>query len=124
VAQRASRGELEAQVMDVLWDAEESLTPREVQTAINTRRRGLAYTTVMTILVRLWQKELLDREPRGRAFAYRPVATRDELAALRMQEILDKSGDRLLALNHFVDGMSRREASQLARVLDERKQRR
>ena len=124
MAQRASRGELEAQVMDVLWDAEQWLTPREVQSAINRSRRGLAYTTVMTILVRLWQKEMLDREPRGRAFAYRPVATRDEMAALRMQEILDKSGDRLLALNHFVDGMSRREASQLARVLDERTKRR
>ena len=110
--------------MDVLWDAEGSLTPREVQNAINTGRRKLAYTTVMTILVRLWQKDMLDREARGRAFAYRPVATRDELAALRMQEILDKSGDRMLALNHFVDGMSGREAGHLARVLDERKKRR
>ena len=124
MAQRASRGELEAQVMNVLWDSPDALTPREVQDCINTRRRSLAYTTVMTILVRLWEKGMLEREQQGRAYAYWPVSSRDEWAAARMEEILAASGDRLVTLNHFVERMSAREAGQLARLLQAPRKRR
>ena len=120
---RLPRGELEAQVMNALWDSDDWLTPREVHEAITTRRRPLAYTTVMTILVRLWGKGMLDRQASGRAFAYRPVASRDEWAAQRMHEFLDASGDPLLTLNHFVDSISAREATQLKRMLEARRKR-
>ena len=118
---RLPRGELEARVMDVLWDAGDWMTPRDVHDAITTPRRPLAYTTVLTILVRLWNKGMLDRQGVGRAYGYRPVAGRDEWAAQRMHEVLESSGDRLVALNHFVDSISAREAAQLRRFLDERK---
>jgi predicted transcriptional regulator len=120
---RLPRGELEAQVMDVLWDAERWMTPRDVHLAITTPRRPLAYTTVMTILVRLWNKGMLERRNAGRAFEYQPVSSRDEWAAQRMHELLESSGDRLLTLNHFVESISAREATQLRRVLDDRKKR-
>jgi predicted transcriptional regulator len=77
----------------------------------------------MTILVRLWQKEMLDRRSAGRAFEYRPVSSRDEWAAQRMQDLLENSGDRLQTLHHFVSSISSKEATQLRRVLDERKKR-
>ncbi len=109
--------------MNALWDADDWMTPRAVHDAITTRRRPLAYTTVMTILVRLLDKGMLDRQAAGRAFAYRPVASRDEWAAQRMHEFLEASGDPLLALNHFVDSISAREATQLKRMLDARKKR-
>ena len=120
---RLPRGELEAQVMDALWDADGWMTPREVHAVITTPRRPLAYTTVMTILVRLWNKAMLEREASGRAFAYRPVATRDEWAAQRMHELLEASGDRSLTLSHFIDSISTREVTQLRRALDARKKR-
>jgi predicted transcriptional regulator len=120
---RLPRGELEAQVMDLLWDAPGWMTPSEVHQEITTPRRPLAYTTVTTILVRLWAKGMLEREASGRAFSYRPVASRDEWAAQRMQEILEASGDRRVTLNHFVDSISAREISQLRRVLDARRKR-
>lgn len=120
---RLPRGELEAQVMDVLWDADGWLTPRDVHPAITTARRPLAYTTVMTILVRLWQKGMLERRAAGRAFEYRPVSSRDEWAAQRMQDLLESSGDRLQTLHHFVASISAKEATQLRRVLDERRKR-
>jgi BlaI family transcriptional regulator, penicillinase repressor len=120
---RLPRGELEAQVMEVLWDTDGWMKPSEVHTAITTARRPLAYTTVMTILVRLWNKGMLTRRPAGRAFEYQPVASRDEWAAQRMHEFLESSGDRSLTLNHFVDSISAREATQLRRVLDARRKR-
>jgi len=66
---------------------------------------------------------MLEREAAGRAFAYRPVVSRDVWAAQRMQQILEASGDRRVTLNHFVDSISAREISQLRRVLDGRRKR-
>jgi len=109
--------------MDVLWDQGEPLTPREVHEAITTPRHPLAYTTVMTILVRLWDKGMLDREPRGRAYAYRPVTGRDEWAAERMRALLEQAADPSAALTHFVRAIDSREVAQLRRALDGRRRR-
>lgn len=120
---RLPRGELEAKVMNALWDAGGWMTPGQVHDAITTPRRPLAYTTIMTTLVRLWKKGMLERQTEGRAYGYQPVAGRDEWAAQRMLEVLESSGDRLVALDHFVDSISAREATQLRRFIDERKKR-
>jgi predicted transcriptional regulator len=109
--------------MDVLWDSDEWMTPGSVQEAVTTARRPLAYTTVMTILVRLWKKGMLERRSAGRAFEYRPLSDRDAWAAQRMREVLETSGDPSVTLNHFVDSISSKEASQLRRSLEARKKR-
>ena len=120
---RLGRGELEARVMDVLWDRNEAMTPREVHEAITTARRPLAYTTVMTILVRLWEKAMVDREHRGRAYAYRPVSGRDQWTAERMHTVLEQAADPGAALTHFVRAIDAREVAQLRRALDARRRR-
>lgn len=109
-------GELEAMVMDVLWDKRGWLTPGEVH-EILAARRSMAYTTVMTILVRLWQKGRLERQRDGRAFAYRARQSREEHAAARMQELLTTVADRPTALAHFVDALPLADRDQLRRVL-------
>lgn len=110
------RGELEAQVLELLWAEGQPLTPREVHLRL-CRQRPLAYTTVTTILVRLWRKGLLVRERSGRAFTYVPVETREERAASRMRELLAASGDRGTALSRFVESLPDAELSELRRVL-------
>lgn len=109
-------GELEAMVMDVLWDRRGWLVPGEVLQAL-ADNRSMAYTTVMTILVRLWQKGRLERQRDGRAFAYRAVHSREEHAATRMQELLTKVGDRPSALAYFVETLPAADRDQLRRVL-------
>jgi predicted transcriptional regulator len=109
--------------MDVLWADGGWMIPRDVHQIVGTPRRPLAYTTVMTILVRLWTKGMLDRESRGRAYAYRPVAGRDEWTAERMHELLEHSSDPAAALTHFARSIDAREAKQLRRALDGRRQR-
>jgi len=120
---RRSRGELEALIMNALWDADDWLTPRDVQDLVTTPRQPLAYTTVMTILVRLFDKGMVDRHAAGRAYAYRPVATREQWAAERMHDILVNAGDPLVALNRFVDSIDSKQARQLRKALDARKPR-
>lgn len=101
---RLPSGELENLVLDIVWAAPGPVTPREVHDSVSKTRK-LAYTTVMTILVRLCDKGILDREPAGRAYAYAPRITKEERAAARMGEALTAAGDPALALTHFVQAL-------------------
>ena len=113
---KLSTGELEGRVMDVLWSRGGWLTPGDVHEVI-AADHSVTYSTVMTILVRLWRKGRLDRERDGRAYAYHPRATREEDVASRMQEILGATHEPAVALAHFVEGLGRDARTQLRRVL-------
>src|SRR3546814_19792102 len=92
MSKKLPSGELENQVLEILWSQGRPMTPRDVHDILSADRT-LAYTTALTILVRLWEKGLVDRERSGRAFAYRPVPSREGRAALRMCEVLAPAGD-------------------------------
>jgi predicted transcriptional regulator len=68
-------GPLEARLLELLWAQQRPATVRHIANALPE----LAYTTIMTTLDRLYRKGLLLRERDGRAFAYTPRYTRDEL---------------------------------------------
>jgi len=113
---RLPMGELEASVMDVLWTRGGWSTPGEVHDVLDTHR-PLAYTTVMTILVRLWQKGRLERQRDGRAYVYRPYLSREEHAAARMGEMLTGVADRPAALSAFLLSLPADDRAQLRRLL-------
>lgn len=119
---RLAMGELEAAVMDILWDSGGWLTPGEVHERLSAAR-SLTYTTAMTILVRLWRKGRLERHRDGRAYAYRPVQTREEHAAARMSEWLNAVTDRPRTLAHFLTRLDSDERTQLRRILQGRDRR-
>ena len=113
---RLGTGELETAVMDTLWSRGGWLTPGEVHEVLSAERT-LAYTTVMTILVRLWAKGRLERQRDRRAFVYRPLQTREEHVAAKMGEELQRAADRPVALNYFVKALSSTDRTQLRRML-------
>ena len=99
VPQSSGLGSLESEIMKVLWKADAPMTVRDVLDRLNRRRRPpLAYTTVMTVLVRLNDKGALRREPAGRGFAYAAVV--DDAAGIAVNGVLRDFGDAALA--HFV----------------------
>ncbi len=102
--------------MNVLWDRGGWLTPGEVRRALS-EDRPLAYSTAMTILVRLWRKGRLERERDGRAYAYRPLRSREEEVAVRMGELLTATRDRPAVLSQFVGELSADDRAQLRRML-------
>ena len=110
---------LENAVMDVLWDATTPLTPGDVQERL-PEERAVSYTTVMTVMARLWKKDRLERQRDGRAYAYSPTVTRTEHAAQRMEEILDTAGDRSNALARFAEQLSASERRRLLDYLEEK----
>ena len=109
-------GELEASVMDVLWDAAEPLRVRQVLDELN-RHRHLAYTTVMTVLDNLHRKGWVVRDLDNRAYHYRAVTTRAEATARSLREVLDSVDDRESVLLHFVSTVTEEESDVLRRAL-------
>lgn len=117
----AHLGELEREVMNHLWSADESLTVRQVHESLS-QHRDLAYTTVMTVLQRLARKNLVSQIRDDRAHRYAPVHSRDELVAGLMVDALDQAADsdvRQAALVHFVEQVGTDEADVLRRALDD-----
>lgn len=100
---RRPMGALETAVLEQVWAQPSGLTPRQVLERLDG---DLAYTTVMTILNRLWTKGVLRRTRDGRAYRYEAVLSESELVALRMTKNLDVARDREATLSRFVDGLS------------------
>jgi predicted transcriptional regulator len=104
--------------MDVLWDgAGGGHTVRDVADAL--KDRGLAYTTVMTVLDRLAGKGMVERERAGRAWSYRAAAAREAYIAQLMLDALDLAGSRDAALVRFARSVSGTEAEVLRSALSD-----
>ena len=110
-------GELEAVIMDRLWDQGRPMLVREMVEALR-EDRPLAYTTVMTVMENLHRKGWLRRERDGRAWRYEPTGSRSGYTAALMNEALATSNDRRTALAHFVLQMSPHDAALLREALD------
>lgn len=109
--------------MQVLWRRGSSATVREVHGELGVKR-DLAYTTVMTVMDRLWRKGLLRREARGRAFQYVPAVSEAAFAAGLMHSVLGSSRNRREVLAHFLKGMKKADEAQLLRLAEEAGRRR
>ena len=71
-------GPTEAAIMEIVWAAERPITVKAIWREIEREYRELAYTTVMTTMERLAEKQLLDRRrPIGSsAYVYSARETR------------------------------------------------
>ena len=103
-------------MLAALWAAGRPLVPAEVQAAMGSE---LAYTTVMTILVRLHDKGVIEREKVGRAYAYQPVVAETELVAEQVRRLLDQGQDRSAVLQGLVEGLRPGDEAVLRELLDE-----
>lgn len=113
--------------MEQLWDTathrSEGASVRDVLEALPAER-GLAYTTVLTVLDRLSKKGLVTRERDGRAWRYTAAGTRESLTAEAMLESLGNVTDRRAVLLHFLDSATPEELDDLRAALTEVEQRR
>jgi predicted transcriptional regulator len=107
-------GPLEIRVLQALWARRSPACVKDLQPEFP----GVAYTTLMTTLDRLFRKGTLSRAKSGRAFYYEPNATRDQLlsdlAGSAFATMLpdDASAARPI-LSMFVDTVGRRDEALL-----------
>ena len=69
-------GELETQIMEIIWQSQEPVLVSDVIKVLS-KKRDIAYTTVMTIMGRLTDKGLLKRTSFGKAYIYNPAYSKD-----------------------------------------------
>lgn len=96
-------GALEHDVMALAWDRSEV----SVRDACDRLGTGVAYTTVMTTMDRLFKKGLLVRRKVGRAFLYRAAATRQELENAVLSSLVDVVSERDRALLNELERLVR-----------------
>ena len=102
--------------MESVWRSDVAVTVRDVHDDVG-RRRDLAYTTVMTVMDRLFRKKLLARSRGGRAYVYRAAMSREEHVASLLASTLDNAADRRGVLLGFVDAVRDDELEELERLV-------
>lgn len=116
-ASRRAHGELEAEVTAALAAAQQPATVQEIQQSVDS---DLSYNAVHTILNRLVDKGLVDREPAGRGHVYRSSRGAATVIAQHMEALLDRGPSRTEVLQSFLGTLSDEDEDLLRGWLDRR----
>lgn len=114
--QQRGFGNLEAVIMDRVWDHEDPVTVREIFDEL-AEERQIAYTTVLSTMDNLHRKRWLQRERSGKAYLYTPSMSREERSAKLMREAFESGGDTDAVLAFFVEQMNDEQSAQLKAAL-------
>jgi len=104
--------------MKVVWERD-SATVRDVYEALLERRK-VAYTTVMTMMKILEQKNYLKKDQSDRAFVYRPAQPKRQVIGAMVKDFVNRvfnwSAEPLLV--HLVEehDLSREDLEEIARL--------
>lgn len=117
-----SLGPLESAVLGILWNKED-MSVREVQASLEEAGSALAYTTVMTVLVRLAAKGFVTRLKSGKQFRYSAaigeIALGEKIARSLAAILAGPHGS--LAIASFIEELARvspERLSELRRLAD------
>lgn len=95
-------GELEQKIMDVIWKEDSPMRPVDVKDKLEG---GFAYTTIMTILTRLFEKGILNRKLEGKVYKYWPKKKRESFLTKKLdalyEDLVSSYGD--IAISRFME---------------------
>jgi BlaI family transcriptional regulator, penicillinase repressor len=116
--------EQELEIMKVVWERK-TATVRDVYEVLR-ERKGVAYTTVMTMMNILETKGHLVKRPEGRAYVYEPSQAQTQVISGMVQEFVDRVFDgaaRPLVLSLLQERkLSREDLEEISRMIDEETQ--
>jgi predicted transcriptional regulator len=96
-------GPLAAPIIEAVVARGEASVREVVEDLEKREARRHAYTTVMTIMGRLYQRQLLSRDKRGRQYIYRATNPEadliDQLSQKAVERVIDRYGSA--AFRHF-----------------------
>lgn len=103
-------GPLEARIMQILWEGPE-MTIKEVQARLE-QEKAINFNTVMTVMNRLVEKNVLLKRPHGRASVYRPALSREQFLETQSRELthdlMEEFGPLVVA--HMLDELEEADA--------------
>ena len=96
--------ELQLTIMRVIWDRSEA-TVQEIWEALHAER-GLAQTTVATMLSRLERRGVVTRRAQARQYHYRAAVTEQEVQHSMVGELTERlfDGDVTALVQHLLSG--------------------
>lgn len=116
-------GELEEEVMDFLWERKRA-TVKDVFETLSSRKK-IAYTTIITVMNRLAEKNILRREKTGKFFIFEPIYNREQYKEIVSEMVVRglREIDGKKALAAFVDSFSEdpEELKLLEKLIEEKK---
>lgn len=116
-------GELESEVMKIIWQSKGPISVRTVTHNLQ-KKRQIAYTTVMTIMGRLTEKGILKRTELGKAYIYHPIYSKERFLARVSRQIIKNfvSNFGESAIAHFaqeVEKLTPDKQKKLRKLLEE-----
>lgn len=116
------QGQLEQAVLSVLWQArangEPQLTSQQVLDQLPSEHQ-LALTTVLTVLSRLGDKNLVVRQQgSGRSLLFSSATSREEHDAAYLLRVFETSNNPALAFSHFAGQLSAEDLNLLKQSLN------
>ncbi len=113
---KRKQGELESQVLSCLWDRPDGLTSQQILALLGDD--GLAITTVLTVLSRLIDKEMVRKEQHeGRTFLFVATKTREQHTASMLLNAMESSMNPALVFSHFASQLSPSQIDSLKKAL-------
>ena len=98
MSNKRKQGELESEILGCLWDRPEGLTSQQILALLGDD--DLAITTVLTVLSRLSDKGLVQREQAtGRTFLFKSTSTREQHTASMLLNALADTENPALVLS-------------------------
>jgi len=112
-------GDLQLAIMRVLWQLGEA-TVTDVYTAL-LEDRGLAPTTIATMLKKMEDKGVVEHRADGRKFIYRPTVTEDQVTRGMVADLTERlfGGNSVALVSHLISRgeISQDELSELERMI-------
>lgn len=113
-----SLSELEQEVMEVVWSLG-NCTIREVVEETN-KTKNLAYTTIATILERLYEKGLVEKDTSAFTVVFTPKQTKEEFSRNLLDKFFRSFGDAAIAsFAQSIDRLPREKKEYFLKLLQE-----
>jgi len=111
-------GDLQLAIMRILWSRDEA-SVADVHEALEPER-GLALTTIATMLAKMEKKGVVDHRAEGRRFIYRPTVSEGQVRRSMVSDLTSQlfRGDALALVNHLLsEDIDARELAQLRKLI-------
>ncbi|WP_141432757.1 BlaI/MecI/CopY family transcriptional regulator [Bacillus sp. 03113] len=98
-------GPLEAKIMDILWKRSE-MSIKEVQHELK-KEKAANFNTIMTVMNRLVQKEVLEKRTEGRLSLFKPTLTKEEFIQEQSKKLTENLLDEFggIVVTHMLDSL-------------------
>jgi predicted transcriptional regulator len=117
-------GELEGDVMEILWSRKKKLTGREIWQKL--KKKKTAYTTVLTVLDRLVNKKLIKKERSpANVYLYEPAISEEDFKRMVSEAVFKSlfefSGGAITSFINFFESIDPTLLDELEQILKKKK---